>query len=396
MTIQVLLSDDWELRGDGSGNMRAIQFATVRELMDVYERHGVRGTFNVEVMQQLAHLRFGREHPELARLADEWEEVVREMYSRGHDVQLHVHVQWDTATYQDGAWRLADNWSIIEYPENVARRVLTSCQQYLQGLLRPLDPAYRCVAFRSGSWAIAPSRFMLKLLADMGIVFDMSLGDGIHYDLPMVRLDYRGLDEPFLPFYPDPADARRRASTPQPVVCVATHTFRVPGLRQEWLRLQARLLQRLAPSRYRSRFAAPCDTPVRDRGCETTNRRWVLVKEPAGELSRFKKLWQRVIRARARLSEPQHIISDLSGLSYTYMRDMMADIDRRARACSWANVPVIIENHTKDIGDFQAIDRLLSDLGRRSDVEFITARCLASNLQSGHYPLGATPHARAA
>ena len=71
--VKLVLSDDWELRGDGSGDMRAIQFATIRRLCDVYEAHGLRGSFNVEVFQQLVHLRLRDSHPELGALSEEWE-----------------------------------------------------------------------------------------------------------------------------------------------------------------------------------------------------------------------------------------------------------------------------------------------------------------------------------
>lgn len=93
MTLALVLVDDWELRGDGSGDMRRIQFATMRRLNQIYESHGLRGAYNAEIMQQLHHLKFGEKHPELAELAREWEEIVLETYKRGHDIQLHVHSQ---------------------------------------------------------------------------------------------------------------------------------------------------------------------------------------------------------------------------------------------------------------------------------------------------------------
>ena len=74
--IQLVLVDDWELRGDGSGDMRRIQFDTLGRLLDVYERHGLRASINAEVMQQLHHLRHGAHDANLAALAREWEEVV--------------------------------------------------------------------------------------------------------------------------------------------------------------------------------------------------------------------------------------------------------------------------------------------------------------------------------
>src|SRR5436309_1419010 len=104
MKIHLVLSDDWELRGDGSGSVAALQFRTARKLMDVYERFGFKASFNVEVMQQLCHLEQGKSHANLNGIAREWENVVLEMYQRGHDVQLHVHIQWDGARYANGKW----------------------------------------------------------------------------------------------------------------------------------------------------------------------------------------------------------------------------------------------------------------------------------------------------
>ncbi len=62
--------DDWELRADGSGDMRTLQFDTLRRLVDIYERYGLRGSINAEVMQQLHHRRFGATYPRLRALAD--------------------------------------------------------------------------------------------------------------------------------------------------------------------------------------------------------------------------------------------------------------------------------------------------------------------------------------
>src|SRR5262245_28843409 len=95
--IHLVLSDDWELRGDGSGNMEALQFRTMRKLCDLYEARGLRASFNAEVMQQLTHLRQGRQNSELAALAEQWEQHVQDAYRRGHDVQLHIHPQWTQA-----------------------------------------------------------------------------------------------------------------------------------------------------------------------------------------------------------------------------------------------------------------------------------------------------------
>src|ERR1043165_7077954 len=99
--IHLVLTDDWELRGDGSGEMRRMQFSTIRELTSIYNEFGLKGTFMVETMQQLYHRRLGPQHPELAALAEEWDAIVRSVYLQGHDIQLHVHPQWQGATFRN-------------------------------------------------------------------------------------------------------------------------------------------------------------------------------------------------------------------------------------------------------------------------------------------------------
>jgi len=372
--IHLILADDWELLGTGSGNMRAIQFETMRRLCQVYEAHGLRASFNAEIMQQLVHLRFGRDHDELRQLAQEWEEIVRETYTRGHDIQLHVHPQWSDAAYENGSWKLRGAWSILEYEAERARRMLEEAKDYLEGLLRPLDPDYRCVSFRSGSWCIAPGKHVLRALAELGIVFDMSIVQGIFYDSPHVQLDYREIDEPFLPYYPDMTDARRVAAAPQPIVCMPTHSFDA-SLTGLGLRFAARAVQRrVAAARpLTRRYVAPRDTPIAGADFE----RGAYVREES-------------LGSGRSVAERKKRISDLGGLSFFQMREMLQDIRRRARNARQSVVPVVLENHTKDLGDFGPIELFAREVAKAPDIDVITATEAARNLAESAYRVRTT------
>ena len=113
----IALVDDWELRGTGAGDVREMQAAPMRRLMDAYERCGVHGTFNVKVMQQLKMLEASKEHPELCAQTDAWEEAVLEARRRGCDIQLYSYLQWHDAEYFDGKWQVDKNWDITTYLE---------------------------------------------------------------------------------------------------------------------------------------------------------------------------------------------------------------------------------------------------------------------------------------
>ncbi len=368
MRIQLVLADDWELRGDGSGNMSAIQFDTIRRLCDVYERHGLCGSFNVEVMQQLVHRRFGPENNELAELAHEWEEVVRDVYRRGHDVQLHLHPQWTEARYENGRWELGGRWSILQYSREEVDRMIGDGKRYLEGLLSPIDPGYRCVSFRSGSWCIAPGEHVLAALADAGIVFDISIVEGLRFDTEHVSLDYRRIDESFLPFYPRLDDARRIANEPQPIVCVPTHSFRAANLPLRIRKIAVRLRRWKPLESHLDRFVAPNDVAIPNRGYDAAyaERNW---------------------RNREGTPVSEFRVADLSMLSYGEMTQMLRSVRRRALDSGWKTVPIVLENHTKDVGNLVPLDRFAAKVASAPDLEVLRLTELARNIERGEYPI---------
>jgi hypothetical protein len=67
--IYLALVDDWELSGNGSGDIRQLQFEPLRRLVSIYNRLNIHGSFNAEVMQQITFRQFQDRHKELKPLA---------------------------------------------------------------------------------------------------------------------------------------------------------------------------------------------------------------------------------------------------------------------------------------------------------------------------------------
>jgi len=381
--IDLVLTDDWELRGDGSGHMPTLQFETMDRLLAIYERHGLRATFTVEVLQQLRHLEEGERHPALRDLARRWEDRVREAYRRGHDIQMHLHPQWDGAKREGDRWSLHGPWSILEHPPDRLRAMLRDGRQYLESLLQPIDPDYRCVAFRGGSWCIAPGAHVLPALIENGILLDVSLVGGLHYDDPRVRLDYRHLEEEFLPFYPDLSDARRLGRGPQPIVCLPTHSFDY-GTAGKLRHLLWRRASRLPGAGQWLGGDEVWETPDARRVDGARPDPWPIPEPPPAPpdagATRFQR---RMAYYRAR----QRKISNLSALSYPMMREMVRDIRRRAAASGWPAVPVVLENQTRQVGCFDPIERFASYIIRQMDVRIVPLGRLAQDLAAGFYPV---------
>ena len=365
-TIHLALVDDWELSGNGSGDIRQLQFEPMRRLSSIYNRLGIRGSFNAEVMQQITFRQHQAPDNELKRLADEWDDIVSETFRQGHDIQLHVHPQWDNAEYQNGRWKLTADWSILNYSRDDALRMLRQAREYLENLLKGVDRNYRCVSFRSGAWCIAPSPHMLDLLVELGIVFDMSIVAGVKYDTRNIKLDYTSCEEEFLPYYPVMTDARKVSDKAEPIVCVPTNCFYASRKQV----LQHHLEK--AVGKVKSKITGPTNID-NGRSVAAYGEEWAQID---GSLT--KRIYRKGIVPYLR---GKHTISDLAQLDYRLMMEMLDSIRKRARASGLSDVPVVLENHTKDLRNFSDLEKFLQQVVESSDIKFVTLTELATALK---------------
>jgi hypothetical protein len=78
MKIGLVLSNDWELFGNGAGDYFEIQHHPLQQLLDVVEGYGAPLTVMAEIGQQWAHQRLG-EHESWARdIACAWELILQD------------------------------------------------------------------------------------------------------------------------------------------------------------------------------------------------------------------------------------------------------------------------------------------------------------------------------
>jgi hypothetical protein len=362
--IYLALTHDWELRGDGSGDIEAIQFAPLRRLLEIYAKFGARTTILPDLMQQIRFRQLEAEHPELKSLADSWNEQVCETFRQGHDIHLHLHPQWLNAQYQDGRWQLQGDWSILNYDRDSAYAMLARGKAYLENLLQPIDSSYRCLAFRAGALAAAPSDHLFKSLVTLGIKLDVSIAGGVFLNDRNLQLDYRDCEETFLPFYPSMEDARKVSAKPEEIVCVPLNHFY--GSRREVTRQNISLA--------RDQINRP--TGGARKGAETKGD--LSSARPSRVGLAFEKLIMPAIKRK-------HFVSDTGRLNYPLMREMLASIRQRARDRGLAKVPIVLTNHPKDIRDLPAIERFVGEVSEADDVEFITLTEIVAKIQSGEF-----------
>jgi hypothetical protein len=360
--IYLALTHDWELRGNGSGDIEQIQFEPLRKLLDIYGNANVRTTILPDLMQQLTFTKLEREHPALQLLADRWDEHVQKAFKLGHDVQLHLHPQWLNATYVEGRWQLRSDWSLLNYDPATAREMILAGKNYLEKLIQPLDSNYRCIAFRAGALAIGPSPHLLSLLVELGIELDVSIAGGLYIDTKNLTVDFRNCEEDVEPFYPRLDDARKVSAKSEKIICVPIHHFH--GSRRQALAEQYSMVRRKLSS-------------------TKTDHAYSLNEwGQKGRTSLVTRLYDKGI---APYLSGKYLLADTARLNDIGLKEMLRSIRRGVANLATKEVPVVVTNHPKEITDFGPIERFITEVARADDIECITLTELSKGIQSGQF-----------
>ena len=173
---------------------------------------GVSATFFADVCCPIRYRQLGK--PDFPRQFDE--QLVR-LHASGHDVQLHIHPNWlaadavgETVRFDRETYRL-HNWADGDNYEKVTQIILDG-KRYLEDLLQPGDPDYRCVAYRAGGYCIQPEQKLAPSLRAAGLVIDSSVCCGFAHEGDGMSYDYRGFRAPFNCYFSESVGFEAQAS----------------------------------------------------------------------------------------------------------------------------------------------------------------------------------------
>lgn len=180
----LLLTLDYELFGDGSGDVFKHIVEPTNIIIDVAERYGAKITVFFEVV-------------EYWRLKQEWEsgnhmgysrnpieameQQLIDLINRGHDVQLHLHPQWVDAKWENGHWVVdCKNWRLgsFESSSMTIKDLISKGKSTIEDLIRPFCPNYKCYAIRAGGYNAQPSDAIIEAMSECGLNVDSSIVPG--------------------------------------------------------------------------------------------------------------------------------------------------------------------------------------------------------------------------
>ncbi len=223
----ILIEDDWEVMGNGLGNVAQLQYLPSMFFMKAAKRLGIKMTFMVDVVQQLVYRDHMQSDYNIKLQKNLWDDTVLLMKSYGFDVQLHLHPQWLNAKLKDDFFYLGNNWNFGRYSKEEQEAIIGESINYLENLITPLDPGYKVIAYKGGSWGLQPSGNLLRNMEKYGIRIVMGVRQGM--SLPSNGVDYTTLEEPTMPYYPDYNDLCKVSADKTGIVVIPLQTVK-PGI----------------------------------------------------------------------------------------------------------------------------------------------------------------------
>ena len=191
--IALITSIDYELFGDGSGNVKREQINPTNNLLQIARLYGVKLTIMFEYAQYIVYEKFGQEYPHLLKENQLIKSQLISFIKEGHDVQLHYHAQWENAIYNDSIKNFTVNLDTIDISTLEYKRIveiLSDGKIFLENLLKPHNYRYECIGFRAGSWAVSNQNKLLKALKYVGFKSDSSVVPNVKFESEQVNFEY--------------------------------------------------------------------------------------------------------------------------------------------------------------------------------------------------------------
>jgi hypothetical protein len=195
------IHDDWELFGNGLGNVATQQYYPSLFFMDISDELGLNPTFMVDVAQPIMFRKYMDKDPNIGLQLTLWEESIKLIKKRGFDIQLHIHPQWLNSKYENGFFYLDNRYNIGKYKIDEQNYFVENGIKYLEELLTPIDLNYKVHSFKAGGWGLQPSESILNVLKKNNIHVVLGLRNKLYNH--NLGYDYRGMEETVMGYYPN-------------------------------------------------------------------------------------------------------------------------------------------------------------------------------------------------
>ena len=188
-----LLTLDYELFFQKSGDASVSLLKPTAELLEVLERIGGKAVFFVDTIY--LNLLKKSEIPQDAELYGKFESQLQEIVIRGHRIELHLHPHWLDVRKENNEWVFQSykHYKLNSLTEEKIIELFQEGVELLNHIARKAVPDYAVCAFRAGGWCVEPFEKLRSAFQICGIKVDSSVVPGMRLDGEVHALDYSGL-----------------------------------------------------------------------------------------------------------------------------------------------------------------------------------------------------------
>ena len=189
----LILSVDYEIFGNGTGDVRQHVTEPAEHMARTLARHGAPLTVFVEMEEQVAfeenaaamRHHYGYDPGALIR------RQAREFAREGHDLQLHLHPQWHQCKWAGDHWILHHEKLTVDALYEEPDAVTAYIADRKARLEDMAGSGHRVTSYRAGGFAAQPGEKLLRALVDNHFVTETSVVCGLHRQDRFVQYDYR-------------------------------------------------------------------------------------------------------------------------------------------------------------------------------------------------------------
>ncbi len=355
MKIAIVLTNDWELFGDGSGDYFDIQEKPLRELLSLLGATGGKITLMAEVMQQFYFRSLSETDGSAKEIADSWETALKDTIDQNHDVQLHIHPQWLGAKGPGTKPDMA-KWALSSLPNDTIEELVIKGKNYLDELLTPVRPGYSCRAFRAGGYGIQPEKEILPILRKNGIICDSSVSKNLYSE---GMYDFRQAPSNIIPWHTAPGNLCLPGNPGEGLLELPVYSV---------TKYHSLVLKKLSPALY---YNFAFDTAITDTEIEWMKERDRIkaVKYPVG--NRYYKKNQRkgpgfylkALLSRAAFQLDYDYIP--ASVFLKIIDGIISDKNLKKYNDNGIVIPVIASGHVKDMHSTRNLELIIDGIGRK-------------------------------
>lgn len=237
--MNLLLTFDYELFGDGSGNVFEHMIEPTERLLNICDRHNIKTTLFFEVVEYLKLKQEWDNNNSMGYKKNPIEAIERQLQKaacNGHDIQLHVHPQWIGAQYINHKWEVDNsNWRLSVFQGKngyTIESLLQKGKMIIENLICQVVPDYKCIALRAGYYNIMPSTDVYAAMKKTGLKIDSSVYPGGYETSNVANFDYRQIQHNVDYWWTNPEDITRKSILHREILEIPVFALNIPRWRK--------------------------------------------------------------------------------------------------------------------------------------------------------------------